>query len=53
MDLDQRGSWEELGGVEGETVVWIYYVRKILFLIKGKNKTKLKQKDVSHFQVAA
>jgi hypothetical protein len=39
VDLDRRRGREELEGVEGgETIIWIYYMRKKIFSIKDKNK---------------
>lgn len=38
VDPDGRGGGKELGGAEGgETIIRIYYVRKKIFSIKGKN----------------
>ena len=37
LNLDGRGCGEKLGGIERRgTIIRVYYVRKILFSIKGK-----------------
>lgn len=42
VDLNGRGGGKELGDVGGgETVVRIYYIKKIYFQEKKKNKEKL------------
>lgn len=42
VDLNGRGGGKELGGVGGgETVVRTYYIKKIYFKEKKKNKEKL------------
>ena len=38
MDLNERGGGEELGVEEEETIIKIYYTRKIILYKRGKRK---------------